>query len=94
MIGTDQGRSARRWQTGTMTQSPSCLDAYDEPPLVHAINGEILLSGPNAEAAYTLSAARELARRITAAIALTERPVGARDHVRGRYGPPRATHQG
>jgi len=55
----------------TMTQ-PNPLDAFDEPPAVHAIDGEILLSGPHAEAAYTIAAARELARRITAAIEALE----------------------
>jgi hypothetical protein len=49
-----------------MTRSRSPLDAHDEPPEVHAIDGEVLLSGPNAEAAYTVSAARRLALRILA----------------------------
>lgn len=50
-----------------MTRSRSPLDAHDQPPEVHVINGEVLLSGPNAEVAYTVSAARRLALRLLAA---------------------------
>lgn len=55
-----------------MTQAPNTLDAYDEAPAVHAVDGEIVISGPHAEAAYTVSAARELARRIKAAVEALE----------------------
>ena len=57
-----------------MTQSPNILDAYDEAPAVYAVDGEILLSGPHAEVAYTIPAARELARRINALAEMLERP--------------------
>lgn len=50
-----------------MTQSRAPSDAYDEAPAVQAIDGEILLWGPHAEAAYTVPAARELALRLLAA---------------------------
>lgn len=47
-----------------LSQSYDPLDAYAEPPRVLALSGEVLISGPGAEAAYTAEAARTLARAL------------------------------
>lgn len=56
-----------------MIQPRSPLDAHDEPPDVRAVDGEILITGPHVDAAYTVHAARELAGRILALVSALER---------------------
>jgi hypothetical protein len=70
-----------------MIQSPSHLDAYDEAPAVRAINGEVLLTGPHVDAAYTVRAARELAERILVVAAAVERQAGKPPRTRNRRRP-------
>lgn len=48
------------------------LDAYARPPRVVALEGEVLVSGPGAEAAYTVEAARALARELDHAAGLAD----------------------
>jgi hypothetical protein len=47
-----------------MTSDRSHLEAYDEPPDVHALDGEIEITGPHVNAAYTVAAAQALACRL------------------------------
>lgn len=47
---------------------PSPSDAYVEPPRVILFDGEIVLSGPGCNAAYTLDAARALRGALDEAI--------------------------
>lgn len=57
-----------------MTHPRSHFDAHDEPPAVHEVDGEVVLTGPNVDAAYTTPAARALAVRILAVVDRIERP--------------------
>lgn len=56
-----------------MTHPTRPLDAYAEPPRVLALFGEVLISGPGAEAAYTAEAARVLAQALERAADEAER---------------------
>jgi hypothetical protein len=60
-----------------MTYSP--LDAFDEAPRVTACDGEVVISGPLVNAAYTVDAGRELLASLCAALEEAERQLyGAR----------------
>jgi hypothetical protein len=54
-----------------MIHSP--LDAFDEAPRVTACDGEVVISGPLVNAAYTLHAGRALLESLSAALAEAER---------------------
>ncbi len=54
-----------------MTQSP--FDAFDEAPRVIACEGEVVLSGPLVNAAYTLHAGRALLASLGEALEEAER---------------------
>jgi len=64
-----------------MTLHPSHLDAHDEPPAVHGIDGEVLLTGPHVDAVYTVRAARALAGRILTVVDRLEKTAGQSDGV-------------
>ena len=72
-----------------MTQSP--LDAFDEAPRVTACEGEVVISGPLVNAAYTLHAGRALLESLGAALAEAERqlhgPAPADNEKRPALGP-------
>lgn len=55
-----------------MTHPARPLDAYPCPPRVVALKGEVRVSGPGAEAAYTVEAARALARELDHAAGLAD----------------------
>lgn len=55
-----------------MTDPAHPLDAHACPPRVVALSGEVLVSGPGAEAVYTVEAARALARCLEQAAGLAD----------------------
>lgn len=59
-----------------MTDPRSHFDAHDEPPAVHEVEGELVLTGPNVDVAYTTTAARALAVRLLAVVDRIERAGG------------------
>ena len=54
-----------------LTRSP--LDAFDEAPLVTLCEGEVVITGPFVNAAYTPEAARVLLARLAAVLEACER---------------------
>jgi hypothetical protein len=53
------------------------LDAFDAPPEVRAVAGEILITGDLVSAAYTIGAAKALIVSLQTAILEAERPGAA-----------------